>query len=185
MSFFIDLPNDLPVPVDDGLCLHLRHNPLPKLKLNSTAGKQVDLSALNGWLVIYCYPRTGKPNEPLPDGWDAIPGARGCTPQSCAFRDHYHEIQALGAQVFGLSTQKTDYQSEVATRLHLPFPILSDENFDFTNALQLPTFEVSGMVLNKRLTIIAFNGVIQHVFYPIFPPNQNATDVIDWLKMHA
>jgi peroxiredoxin len=180
-----DLPENLPVPEDDGLSKHLVHQNLPSLLLNSTNATQIDLSALNGWVVIYCYPRTGKPGEPLPEGWDLIPGARGCTPQSCAFRDHFHEIKELGAQLFGLSTQNTAYQLEAATRLHLPFLLLSDEHFAFTNALQLPTFELSGMVLNKRLTIVAFNGRIKHVFYPIFTPNQNASDVVDWLKQHV
>lgn len=180
-----DLPENLPVPLDDGLCKHLLFQTLPSVLLNTTDATQIDLSALKGWVVIYCYPRTGKPGEPLPEGWDLIPGARGCTPQSCAFRDHFQEIQALGAKLFGLSTQNTAYQLEASTRLHLPFPLLSDNTLTFTKALQLPTFTVSEMLLIKRLTILAFNGVIQHVFYPIFPPNQNATDVINWLKMHA
>lgn len=180
-----DLPENLPVPLDDGLCKHLLFQTLPNVLLNTTDATQIDLSALKGWVVIYCYPRTGKPGEPLPEGWDLIPGARGCTPQSCAFRDHFQEIQALGAKLFGLSTQNSAYQLEASTRLHLPFPLLSDNTLTFTKALQLPTFTVSEMLLIKRLTILAFNGVIQHVFYPIFPPNQNATDVINWLKMHA
>jgi peroxiredoxin len=185
MQSLTDLPDDLPAPIDDGLCNHLVQRPLPSLSLDSTLSKPIDLSALSGWLVIYCYPRTGQPNQPLPDGWDAIPGARGCTPQSCAFRDYFQEIRQFNAQVFGLSTQDSAYQLEVATRLHLPFPLLSDHALAFTKALNLPTFETAGMVLNKRLTLMVYDGVIQHVFYPVFPPNQNADDVIRWLKQHV
>ena len=134
--------------------------------------------------MIYCYPRTGRPGEPLPDGWDAIPGARGCTPQSCAFRDHHRELADLGAEVYGLSTQTTDYQREMAERLHLPFEVLSDARFALTDALRLPTFEVDGMRLIKRLTLIVRNQRIEHVLYPVFPPNESAAQVIDWLERH-
>ena len=134
--------------------------------------------------MIYCYPRTGRPGEPLPDGWDAIPGARGCTPQSCAFRDHHRELADLGAEVYGLSTQTTDYQREMAERLHLPFEVLSDARFALTDALRLPTFEVDGMRLIKRLTLIVRDQRIEHVFYPVFPPNESAAQVIDWLERH-
>jgi len=128
---------------------------------------------------------TGKPDVPLPDGWDAIPGARGCTPQSCAFRDHFEELTQLKTQVFGLSTQSSEYQLEAATRLHLPYALLSDENLALTDTLNLPTFKIGHIRLNKRATLIAHNGVISHVFYPVFPPDKNASDVIDWLKQHA
>ena len=134
--------------------------------------------------MIYCYPRTGRPGEPLPDGWDAIPGARGCTPQSCAFRDHHRELADLGAEVYGLSTQTTDYQREMAERLHLPFEVLSDARFALTDALGLPTFEVDGMRLIKRLTLMIRDGRIEHVFYPVFPPNESAAQVIGWLERH-
>ena len=134
--------------------------------------------------MIYCYPRTGRPGEPLPNGWDAIPGARGCTPQSCAFRDHHRELADLGAAVYGLSTQATDYQREMAERLHLPFEVLSDARCALTDALRLPTFEVDGMRLIKRLTLIVRDGRIEHVFYPVFPPNESAAQVIDWLERH-
>lgn len=179
------LPANLPIPQDDGACRHLVGLNLPTVTLLNTDNKQILLSSLAGWLVIYCYPRTGQPNQALPEGWDSIPGARGCTPQSCAFRDHFQEIQHLGAQVFGLSAQSTEYQQEAVARLHLPFSLLSDSSLEFTNALKLPTFKHAGMELNKRLTIIALNGVIQHVFYPVFPPDKNADDVIEWLKDHV
>jgi peroxiredoxin len=142
----------------------------------------VDLSALKGRTVVYCYPRTGRPDQDLLPGWNEIPGARGCTPQSCAFRDHYEELKRSGAaEVYGLSTQDTDYQCEAVARLHLPFEILSDEKLELTRALQLPTFEIVGMTLIKRLTLIIRDGVIEHVFYPVFPSDRNAGDVLDWL----
>jgi peroxiredoxin len=128
------------------------------------------------------YPRTGRPDRELPTGWNAIPGARGCTPQSCAFRDHHEELKRSGAaQVFGVSTQDTAYQREAAERLHLPFELLSDEKLEFARALKLPIFEVAGMTLIKRLTLIARAGVIEKVFYPVFPPDKNADDVLDWI----
>ena len=136
----------------------------------------------NGRTLIYCYPRTGVPGEDLPDGWDAIPGARGCTPQACAFRDHEGDLAGLGASVFGLSTQDTAYQRELADRLHLPFEILSDAQFRLTNALRLPTFEVDGMRLIRRLTLIVRGGTIEHVFYPVFPPDAHAEEVVRWLE---
>jgi peroxiredoxin len=158
---------------------------MPLVRLPSTAGRLVDLAALSApRTVIYCYPRTGRPGQPLPDGWDMIPGARGCTPQSCSFRDHHLELADLGAEVYGLSTQTTDCQREMAERLHLPFEVLSDAGFAFTDALRLPTFEAGGMRLIKRLTLVVRNGRIEHVFYPVFPPNESAAQVIDWLERH-
>lgn len=176
------IPENLPIPQDDGACAHLITLHLPTIALQSTAGRVVELANLPGYTVIYCYPRTGQPNVELPQGWDEIPGARGCTPQSCAFRDHYQELQAIGTQVFGLSTQSTHYQQEVVKRLHLPFELLSDSTLDFATQLQLPTFEVAGMTLIRRLTLITFNSEIKQVFYPIFPPEQNAIDVINWFS---
>ncbi len=176
------LPPGLPAPEDDGACAHLMGMRLPSLGLRSTAGSAVDLSTLPGWTIVYCYPRTGRPDQPSPTGWDAIPGARGCTPQSCGFRDHYPEIRDLGIDaVFGLSTQDSEYQHEVAERLHLPFQLLSDQNLDFAKALGLPTFEVDGMTLIKRITLIVHDGLIEHVFYPVFPPDTHAPAVIHWL----
>jgi peroxiredoxin len=185
MTDFTELPSNLPPPVDDGACHHLRGLAMPSVRLPSTAGRLVDLGALGpGRTVIYCYPRTGRPGEPLPDGWDMIPGARGCTPQSCAFRDHHRELADLGAEVYGLSAQTTDYQREMAERLHLPFEVLSDAGFAFTDALRLPTFEVDGMRLIKRLTLIVRDQRIEQVFYPVFPPNESAAQVIGWLERH-
>jgi peroxiredoxin len=176
------LPESLPVPTDDGACDHLPGIRLRPVALPSTAGERVDLSGLSGRTVVYCYPRTGRPDEDLPQGWDEIPGARGCTPQSCAFRDHHAELQALGARVFGLSTQSTEYQREAASRLHLPFGLLSDEGLTFAKALGLPTFEVEGMTLIKRLTLIVDDGWIEKVFYPVFPPDANAEEIVGWLR---
>jgi len=177
------LPPDLPVPRDDGRAQHLVGLTLPALVLAATDGSSVDLSQLAGRTVIYIYPRTGRPGEPLPDGWDAIPGARGCTPQSCGFRDHFAELKQLGvARVFGLSTQDSDYQREAAERLHLPFPLLSDREFRFTRALDLPTFEVAGMTLLKRMTLVIDDRTIVKVFYPVFPPDKSADEVVAWLR---
>jgi peroxiredoxin len=177
-----ELPESLPVPTDDGACDHLPGMRLPPVTLPSTAGERVDLSGLPDRTVVYCYPRTGRPDEDLPQGWDEIPGARGCTPQSCAFRDHHAELQALGTRVFGLSTQSTEYQREAAGRLHLPFGLLSDEGLTFAKALGLPTFEVEGMTLIKRLTLIVNDGWIEKVFYPVFPPDENAEEIVRWLR---
>jgi peroxiredoxin len=177
-----ELPKDLPVPQDDGACDHLAGMTLPPIGLPSTRGRVVDLSRLAGTAVVYIYPRTGRPDQELPTGWNAIPGARGCTPQSCAFRDHYEELQRAGAaHVYGLSTQDTAYQREAVERLHLPFELLSDAGLELAKALNLPTFEVDGMKLIRRLTLIASDGAIVKVFYPVFPPDQNAGDVLDWL----
>lgn len=176
------LPANLPVPVDDGACAHLVGLRVPPVSLPSTRGGRVDLSALAGRTVVYAYPRTGVHDRDPPDGWDLIPGARGCTPQTCAFRDHHAELRALGSEVFGLSTNPTDYQREAAERLHLPFALLSDADLALTRALRLPTFEAAGMTLVKRLTMVLRDGVIEHVFYPVFPPDRNAGDVIAWLR---
>jgi peroxiredoxin len=185
MTSFTDLPSDLPRPIDDGACDHLIGLAMPPIRLPSTSGRLVDLGALTApRTVIYCYPRTGRPGEPLPDGWDTTPGARGCTPQSCAFRDHHSELAELGAEVYGLSTQTTDYQREMAERLHLPFEVLSDAGCALVEALRLPTFEVDGMRLVKRLTLIVRDQRIEHVFYPVFPPDESADQVASWLRRH-
>lgn len=181
---FRTLPDNLPQPEDDGGCDHLPGLEVPSVALPSTAGSNVDLSGLPGRTVVYCYPRTGSPGQDLPPGWDEIPGARGCTPQSCTFRDHHAEIRGLGARVFGLSTQDTDYQQEAADRLHLPFGLLSDQELRFAEALRLPTFEAEGMVLIKRLTLIVYGGRIEKVFYPVFPPDESAGEVIQWLSQN-
>ena len=178
----MELPKDLPIPQDDGACNHLTGMKLPSLALRSTRGRLVNLSKLKGTTVVYIYPRTGRPDQEMLTGWNAIPGARGCTPQSCAFRDHYQELRRLGvAELFGLSTQDTAYQQEAVDRLHLPFELLSDAKLKFTRALRLPMFEVDGMRLIKRITLIARDGKIVKVFYPVFPPDSNAGAVIKWL----
>ena len=176
------LPNGLPVPEDDGACAHLTGMKMPAVTLRATDGSAVDLSALPSWTVLYCYPRTGRPDEPSPTGWNDIPGARGCTPQTCGFRDHYQEMCELGIDaIFGVSSQDTTYQQEVVERLNLPFPLLSDAALQFAQALTLPTFQVDGMTLIKRVTLIVHDNVIEHVFYPVFPPDTNAPTVIHWL----
>lgn len=175
------LPPDLPVPLDDGLARHLPGRAVASTALRATTGELVDLSRLPGRTVIYCYPRTGQPDRDPPAGWDDIPGARGCTPQSCAFRDQHDEFGRLGVRVFGLSAQDTDYQREAVSRLQLPFPLLSDARLEFASAMRLPTFDAQSMRLLKRLTLIVRDGVIEHVFYPVFPPNRNADEVLMWL----
>ena len=178
------LPIGLPIPQDDGSTNHLTGMKLPNVSLNATNGKAVNFGDIKGKLVIYCYPMTGQPNVALPDGWDQIPGARGCTPQSCSFRDHYQVLQALGAEVIGLSVQTTEYQKEMADRLHLPFPVVSDVNYEFQKALNMPTFVAAGMTLLKRITLIVNNGVIEAVHYPIFPSDSDPSWVIDYLNSH-
>src|ERR1051326_4714891 len=167
---FFPLPKDLPRPLDDGRASHLRGASLPSSALTATDGAIVDLATIPGRSVIYIYPMTGRPGVPLPDGWDDIPGARGCTPQSCGFRDHYAQLSALNTAVFGLSAQTTEYQKEARDRLHLPFELLSDSRLILKTLLRLPTFTVAGMELYKRLTLIIETGRIEKVFYPIFPP---------------
>lgn len=175
--------SNIPRPVDDGGARHLPGARVAPVSLRATNGAAVDLSGLPGLVVVYAYPRTGVPGVENPSGWDMIPGARGCTPQSCSFRDHFAELQALGVGgLFGLSTQSPEYQLEAATRLHLPFSLLSDEALELTRAMNLPTFVTSGMTLLKRLTLVISNGTIEHVFYPVFPPDRSARDVISWLS---
>jgi len=179
------LPNDLPRPLDDGAASHLQGMSLPQLVLSATSGANIDLAAIRGRCVIYIYPMTGRPGTPLPDGWDGIPGARGCTPQSCSFRDHHAELKTLNTSVFGLSAQSTEYQKEARDRLHLPFELLSDSELRLKQALRLPAFTVAGMELYKRLTLVIESRRIQKVFYPVFPPDQNAQDVLAWLRQIA
>lgn len=169
------------MPIDDGLCDHLFGKTIPSISLSSTKGIYIDLSLIHGYFVIYFYPMTGQPNIPLPQGWDNIAGAIGCTPQSCAFRDHYQELQLLKTQVFGISTQSTEYHLEVKERLHLPFHLLSDDKFLLSESLNLPMFQVDEKRLINRLTLIVKNRKIVKVFYPVFPPNENANQVINWL----
>ncbi|MFI0818768.1 redoxin family protein [Streptomyces sp. NPDC021098] len=184
MNDYQSLPAGLPVPEDDGAAAHLPGTAVPPLELRTTGDTTVRLDALGtGRTVLYVYPLTGRPGTDLPEGWDAIPGARGCTPEACGFRDHYQELLDAGAvRVFGLSSQDTDYQSEVVERLRLPFDMLSDPTHSLAQALRLPTFEVSGLTLYKRLTLIIRDGVIERVFYPVFPPNEHADEVLTWLR---
>ena len=184
-SNFTELPKDLPVPPDDGAADHLNGMRVAHIALPSTDGSSVDLASLKGRLVIYIYPMTGRPGVSLPDGWDSIPGARGCTPQSCSFRDHYTELSALDTGVFGLSVQDTEYQREARDRLHLPFQLLSDSSLQLKSAMRLPTFFVQNVELYKRLTLIIEAGKIEKVFYPVFPPDKNAEEVLAWLKQHV
>jgi peroxiredoxin len=182
---FIDTPDwsTIPAPQDDGATRHLVGAKLASVFLRATDGGMVDLSAVRGRTVVYAYPRTGKPGVENPPGWDMIPGARGCSPQGCSFRDHFAELKRLGVQhLFGLSTQDPAYQQEAAERLHLPFALLSDEHLALSRAMKLPTFQTSGMTLLKRFTLVIDDGVVTHVFYPVFPPDQSAADVIEWLS---
>ena len=180
------LPADLPVPRDDGACDHLGGMRLPALGLASSAGDTVDLSALGGRSVVFCYPRTGRPDRPgLVPGWDQIPGARGCTPQACAFRDRHGEIAARGCRLYALSTQDTRYQQEAVARLHLSFALLSDADLAFARALRLPTFTAGGLDLIKRLTLILQDGAVETVFYPVFPPDRSPDEVLAWLDRAA
>ena len=179
------LPADIPAPQDDGGARHVPGAKLADLALPATSGAAVNLARLAGRTVLYLYPRTGVPGVDLPPGWNDIPGARGCTPQSCGFRDHFAELKGLGvSHLFGLSTQDTDYQREAAERPHLPFAILSDAGLTFTRALRLPTFTVAGMTLLKRMALVIDDGVITKVFYPVFPPDQSAAEVVAWLRDH-
>jgi peroxiredoxin len=176
----------IPAPKDDGGARHLEGMRIPYVALTATDATQVELARLPGRVVVFAYPRTGQPGAPsLVDDWDMIPGARGCTPQTCAFRDLYKTMIGVGvARVFGLSTQDSVYQREAAERLHLPFPLLSDEKLALTHALRLPTMSVADMTLIKRLAMIIDDGVIKKVFYPVFPPDRNAPDVLAWLEAH-
>lgn len=180
------VPPNLVAPVDDGACDHLVGLEIPDLSLPATDGSRVRLGeATTRWTVVYAYPRTGLPDVSSPPGWDEIPGARGCTPQNCAFRDHFEELRALDASVYGLSTQSTEYQQEMASRLHLPYPVLSDERLGLVAALRLPTFRYGEWTLLKRLSLILEGRRIAHVIYPVFPSNADAPAVLDWLRSRA
>ena len=186
MTDLTSLPQDLPEPVDDGAASHLSGHPMPDLELPATTGQQVRLDRFGtGRTVVYLFPRMGRPGRPLPTDWDLIPGASGCTPEACDFRDHHRDLAAVGADVFGLSSQSTDYQSEAVDRLRLPFALLSDPALELAQTLSLPTFDVDEQRLYQRLTLIVRDGVIEHVFYPVFPPHQHAQHVLAWLRAHS
>ena len=178
------LPAGLPVPVDDGAAAHLMGALIPDVRLQATDGRLVSLARLgNSRTVVYAYPRTGRPGEPeLTPDWDSIPGARGCTPEACAFRDHHAALKAAGAGVFGLSTQSIPHQQELVNRLHLPFPVLSDEDLALTQAMRLPTFRAAGQTLLRRLTLVIRDSRVEHVWYPVFPPDLHAERVLEWLS---
>jgi peroxiredoxin len=184
MTNIYELPPNLPIPQVDGGASHLVGLKLPDIGLKSTNGVEVNLARLAGTLVLYCYPMTGQPNVALPSGWDDIPGARGCTPQTCAYRDLNQDMQRLGATIFGISTQDCAYQLEMAQRLHLPFDILGDSALHFAKALRLPLMEVAGMPLMKRVTMIVRDGIIVKTHYPIFPTHEDAPRVLQWLIDH-
>jgi peroxiredoxin len=175
------LPEDLPVPENDGAADHLLGAAVPPIALRATTGESIRLDG-PGRSVMFCYPRTGRPDQELPPGWDAIAGARGCTPETCGFRDAQEQFAELGVRVLALSTQDTDYQREMADRLQLRFPVLSDARLELTRALDLPTFETNGWTLLKRLTLAIADGTIEHVFYPVFPPDTHAGEVLAWLR---
>jgi len=179
-----ELPKDLPVPEDDGAANHLTGAVVPPVELLSTKGRHVSLAEASrrGRVVVYGYPRTGVPDRDPPPGWDEVPGARGCTPQSCGFRDHHEEYRSLGVEVFGLSVQDSDYQREMAGRIHLPFEVLSDVEQELTRALRLPTFVIHGNTLIKRIALVLHQGRVAKVFYPVFPPDRNAAEVLAWLR---
>jgi peroxiredoxin len=176
------IPDDLPIPEDDGAADHLLNAAVPAVALTATTGEELRLDRLTGRTVLFCYPRTGRPDEELLPGWNAIPGARGCTPEACGFRDTHAQFAELGVRVVALSTQDSAYQREMAERLHLPFSVLSDERLELTRELRLPTFETSGLTLLKRLTLVIDDGTIRHVFYPVFPPDGHDAEVLDWLR---
>jgi peroxiredoxin len=182
MKDLYKLPDNLPVPEDDGACAHLLGSRIPSVPLTATSERVVDLGALDGTVVIFFYPMIGRPDGPPMVGWNEIPGARGCTPQSCAFRDRYADLKALATEVFGVSAQPLEDQIEAKRRLELPFELLNDSRFQLTEAMRLPTFEYAGARLIKRLTIVAVNGIIKRVFYPVFPPDRNAENVVEWLE---
>lgn len=175
------LPPDLPVPEDDGAADHLAGTTLPGVALRATDGAMVTLADLPGRTVVFAYPKTGDPEKGVPDGWDMIPGARGCTPQACAFRDLAADFARHEAHLFGMSTQSIEYQREVAGRLHLPYPLLSDDGLMLADSLCLPTFAFEDETLLKRLAMVIDDGVITTVSYPVFPPDRNAPDVLAWL----
>jgi peroxiredoxin len=182
-SDFSTYPADIPAPVDDGACDHLTGAAVPSIPLLSTKGKWIDLSSRTApRTVVFCYPMTGVPGRPLPPNWNMTPGARGCTPETCSFRDRHGKFGELGAEVFGLSSQTTEYQQEMTARLRVPFEVLSDSDLRFTTALRLPLLEIAGMTLIRRLTLVIQKARIEKVFYPVFPPDSAAATVLDWLR---
>ena len=181
-NVIFSIPANLPIPLDDGACEHLENMPMPDVSLLSTDDHEINLSRLSGWNVIFCYPMTGRPGVAIPEGWVQIPGAAGCTPQVCSYRDNHIELKRNSVGIYGISTQTSEAQKEALNRLELPYPLLSDDGNAFLTALDLPLLEVSGLKLIKRLTLIVKDGVIKKCFYPVFPPDQNVVEVIAWLS---
>lgn len=177
------LPDDLPVPADDGACDHLLNSRVPSISLKSTSGTTIDISETKGTVVIFFYPMNGKPDSPLMTGWNDIPGARGCTPQVCSYRDSYVSLEKLGLKVYGISSQSLADQKEARARLTLPYDLLNDSGLELTKAMKLPTFEYRTSTYIKRITLIVRDGVVLKTFYPVFPPDKNVSDVIEWLKL--
>jgi len=184
-DFLVTIPSNLPVPIDDGACDHLEGLNIPNIDLPSTQGVLINPASITGLLVFFCYPMTGRPGRILPKGWIDIPGAAGCTPQTCSFRDRYSDLQRMDATVLGLSTQSREDQTEAVLRLRLPYTLVSDINFRFSDSLNLPTFEIENLRLIKRLTLIIIDGVIKKCFYPIFPPDKNIEKVITWISKNT
>ena len=178
------IPSDLPIPLDDGACDHLQNAWMPNVSLWSTDDKEINLSDLLGWNVIFCYPMTGRPGLAIPEGWVQIPGAAGCTPQVCSYREKHKELSTNRVGIYGISTQTPEVQKEASTRLGLPYPLLSDADHSFSAALKLPMLEVNGLKLIKRLTLIIKDGVILKCFYPVFPPDENVIEVMEWLSIN-
>ena len=176
------IPADLPIPLDDGACEHLKNKRIPNISLWSTDDQEINLFSLPDWNVIFCYPMTGRPGVSIPEGWVQIPGAAGCTPQACSYRDNHAELKRNGVGVYGISTQTSEAQKEASNRLGLPYPLLSDADHSFSSALKLPLLEVDGLKLIKRLTLILKDGVVIKCFYPVFPPDKNVVEVIAWLS---
>lgn len=185
MTSYDQLPDDLPVPVDDGAAEHLVGSRVPAVEVQATTGEAVSLATLPGRTVLFVYPRTGTPGQSMPTGWDSIPGARGCTPQACGIRDAHADFTALDARVFGLSTQSTAEQMEVAERLHLPYPLLSDDSMELSLEWGLPTFPVDELTLTRRITIFVLDGLVDGVIYPVFPPDRSAEVAVGWLRERA
>ncbi len=181
-DLIFSIPIDLPIPLDDGACGHLENMRIPSVSLLSVNDQEINLSSLSGWNVIFCYPMTGRPEVPIPEGWVQIPGAAGCTPQACSYRDNHAELKRNGVGVYGISTQRSEAQKEASNRLGLPYPLLSDANHSFSSALKLPLLEISGLKLIKRLTLVLKDGAIKKCFYPVFPPDKNVIEVIAWLS---
>ena len=184
-DFLQSIPSDLPVPIDDGASKHLEGKNLPNIELPSTNGMLVNCSQIQGWLVIFCFPMTGRPGRILPDGWIDTPGAAGCTPQNCSFRDNYEVLRDMSVTLLGLSTQPREYQAEVVSRLHLPYKLVSDASYQFSESLGLPMLFIENLRLTKRITLIAKDGLIKKCFYPVFPPDKNVDDVIEWLSNNS